>query len=364
MYQSIFADGRFDLAKTTDLAIVPDSWLWYMPFEILAPPGAPAGSTLVERLPIHYGPTAALAVGDSRPFRRPQHTGIVANDLANDTSEVGVAAMQALEAAVASPVRFAPPMSHAGRMLAPLLDELVVLDNVDMERNDPYGWSPLPRSRGKSADNLSSWMGVPIEGPERMVLAGFPTAAETGLKAPKRGEGVAALPGGELFDAVCGLMACGTRTVLLSRWRTGGQMNLQLVREFVQELPQGSAAEAWRRSILLARETPLDAAQEPRLKKLDETAEPPEASHPFFWAGYLLIDTGTHVAVEPSLPQAPTIAGAKNAKPSDAQLAKPVNGSDNKTVPSGAMPKPTQPSTSDTPSTGSEASNPSRAGEK
>jgi hypothetical protein len=84
----------------------------------------------------------------------------------------------------------------------------------------------------------------------------------------------------------------------LSRWRTGGQMNLQLVREFVQELPYGTAASAWQRSVLLARETPLDVSQEPRLKKLDDTGEPPPASHPFFWAGYLVVDTGTRPPLE------------------------------------------------------------------
>ena len=82
MYQALFAGARLDLAKTTDLAIVPDSWLWYLPFEALIPPGK-RGETamLVDRVPIHYGPTAALAVGDTRPFRRVRHTGIVANEL-------------------------------------------------------------------------------------------------------------------------------------------------------------------------------------------------------------------------------------------------------------------------------------------
>jgi hypothetical protein len=88
-------------------------------------------------------------------------------------------------------------------------------------------------------------------------------------------------------------MASGARTVLVSRWRTGGQMNLQLVREFVQELQQSPADMAWQRAVMLAWETPLDAAQEPRLKRLAEGTEPPGADHPFFWAGYLLVDTGT-----------------------------------------------------------------------
>jgi tetratricopeptide (TPR) repeat protein len=309
MYQALFAGARLDLAKTTDLAIVPDGWLWYLPFEALVPPadkkgadanGGAAGATLIERVPMHFGPTAALAVGDRRPFRPTRHTGIVANELAAAEAQGGGESLSLapLEDAVQGPVRLVPPLAQPGYLLAPLLDQLVVLDDVDVNRNDPYDWSPLPRSRGKNADSLAAWMGLPYEGPERVVVTGFPTAAETGLKLSRRGDAAAAAAGSEVFDSVCALMASGARTVLVSRWRTGGQMNLQLVREFVQELQHSPADVAWQRSVMLARETPLDAAQEPRLKRLDEMAEPPGADHPFFWAGYMLVDTGTRVGEE------------------------------------------------------------------
>jgi hypothetical protein len=196
-------------------------------------------------------------------------------------------------------VRLTPPLAQPGYLFVPLLDQLVVLDDVDVNKNDPYAWSPLPKSRGKNADSLAAWMELPYEGPQRVVVTGLPTAAETGLKASRRGDGADSVPGREIFDSVCALMASGARTVLLSRWRTGGQMNLQLVREFMQELEHSPADQAWQRSVLLAWETPLDAAQEPRLKRLEDGAEPPGADHPFFWAGYLLVDTGTRGAANP-----------------------------------------------------------------
>lgn len=305
LWTGLFADSRLDLARTTDLVIVPDSWLWYLPFEALVPPqekpakGATAGDPplLVERLPIHFGPTAALAVGDRRPFRPVLHTGIVANDLAAAEKKAGNDAsgssLAELEDITPGPVRLVPPLAQAGHLFAPLFEQLVILDDIALNRNDVLGWSPLPRSRGQGADSLAAWMGLPYEGPERVVITGLPTAAETSLKVARRGDSAAAAPGTEIFQSVCGLMASGARTVLLSRWRTGGQMNRQLVREFVQELEQAPADEAWQRSLLLAWETPLDATQEPRLKRLAEGNEPPGANHPFFWAGYLLVDTGT-----------------------------------------------------------------------
>jgi hypothetical protein len=295
IFAKLFAESRFDVANTKRLAIVPDGCLWYLPFEALAMPGANPPAVLLDRMPVHYGPTAGLTVGDARPFRRLQHTGIVANRLGNEAASVGEdAAVAPIEEVVVGPVRLVPPLAAPGYLFASLLDGLVVLDEVELDRNDAYGWSPLPKSRGRNADSLSLWMGLPYDGPERVVLVGFPTAAESGLRGGRRGEATA--PGADVFQAVCGLMASGARTVLLSRWRTGGQMNLQLVREFVQELPHGSAADAWQRSVMLAQETPLDPSQEPRLKKLEEGVEPPGAEHPFFWAGYLLVDTGTGVA--------------------------------------------------------------------
>ena len=353
MWTGLFADSRLDLARTTNLVIVPDSWLWYLPFEALVPPrdkkAGAAGDApmLVERMPIHFGPLAALAIGDRRPFRPLRHTGIVANELLaaekKEGNDVAGMSLTPLEDVVHGPVRLVPPLAQPGYLLAPLLDQLVVLDDVTLNRNDPLDWSPLPRPRGRGGDSLMAWMGLPLEGPERVVVTGLPTAAETSLKGPRRGEGATALPGNELFQSVCALMASGARTVLVSRWRTGGQMNLQLVREFVQELEQSPADEAWQRSVLLAWETPLDAAQEPRLKRLPEDVEPPGADHPFFWAGYLLVDTGTgtEVGAEDAGPDQQVDvklgAGGRVAKPPAAREAAPVLPPQGELVPGGGV---------------------------
>ena len=113
-----------------------------------------AGAMLVERVPMHYAPTASLAVGDRRAFRPTRHTGIVANELAAAEAKGQGAeglSLTPLEDAVKGPVRLVPPLAQPGYLFAPLLDQLVVLDDVEVNRNDPYGWSPLPKSRGKNA---------------------------------------------------------------------------------------------------------------------------------------------------------------------------------------------------------------------
>ena len=108
-YEAVFSDARLDLTKTTSLVIVPDSWLWYLPFEALVPPGAKPAGVLADRFPIHYGPTAALAIGDTRPFRRPKHTGIVAN-------EIDLDALKPLTEAVEGPL--APHAAAAAARLS------------------------------------------------------------------------------------------------------------------------------------------------------------------------------------------------------------------------------------------------------
>jgi CHAT domain-containing protein len=94
-----------------------------------------------------------------------------------------------------------------------------------------------------------------------------------------------------MFVAVCTFFARGTQTILISRWRTGGQTSVDLVREFAQELPHMPAAEAWQRSVLLATEAPIDPSLEPRVAAPDRD-EKLTAGHPFFWAGYVLAGTG------------------------------------------------------------------------
>jgi hypothetical protein len=117
-------------------------------------------------------------------------------------------------------------------------------------------------------------------------------------------------PGDELFFASCTLMSAGAETMLLSRWRVGGQSTLDLVREFMQELPHMAAAEAWQRSVHIATEMPIDPLSELRVKAGKDPVEL-TAAHPFFWAGYLVVDSGwrpEEEQTEPETPPEPAVA--------------------------------------------------------
>jgi hypothetical protein len=180
------------------------------------------------------------------------------------------------------------PLSGPSAVYASLLDRLVVLDDLAVEPGRPYGWSPIPLDKVKGNGAFSDWFALPWGGPRQIVLPGYHTAAENGLK-PVKGT---AINGQEIFLNVTALMSGGAQTVLLSRWRTGGQTSFNLVREFVQELPHTWAVDAWRRSVELAMESPLNSELESRVGRID-SEDPPPAVHPFFWSGYLLVDTGS-----------------------------------------------------------------------
>ena len=102
---------------------------------------------------------------------------------------------------------------------------------------------------------LSDWLQLPWGGPDVVILPGYHTAAEDAMKRVGRN-----LSGNDVFLSVCGLMANGARTVLLSRWRSGGQTSFDLVREFAQELSDTTPADAWQRAVMLT----VDSRLEPR----------------------------------------------------------------------------------------------------
>ncbi len=154
-------------------------------------------------------------------------------------------------------------------------------------------------------------------------------------------------------------MATGARTVVLSRWRPGGATSYELARNFLQELPYAGAGAAWQRSVQLVSEGPLDLAHEPRIRAV---ANPPElkADHPFFWAAFMVIDSGVlgsdqvaAAAAEPMNAAPPMVVppmvpgGGDPAKPDAARpMLPPLPGQGNPPVvppPAGANPTPMLP---------------------
>ena len=195
-------------------------------------------------------------------------------------------ARSALDAITASAGDFAvlrKDLPAPGAIYSSTFDRLLVLADCEDAEKAPLALAPFVIDTAKPGSTLAEWTQLPLAGVDQVVLPGFHTPAEVSLKRAGTGE--------DVFQTVCGLMASGCRTVLLSRWRVGGQSTSELIGEFVQELPHDSADDAWRRACNCSPIACSIRPSSPRLKA-SPTAEGIKADHPFFWSGYLLIDTG------------------------------------------------------------------------
>jgi tetratricopeptide (TPR) repeat protein len=287
VYRTLFHKSGVNLAmKFDELVVVPDGMLWYFPFEVL-PPGESEHEPLLTKVRLRYAPTIGLSVAEK--ITQPQHpqVGLVFGKLhPREEDATWKEAKKQMEENLAGSTIWPGAPSGGQATYRLLFDQFLVLDEIKPSEGEPYDFQLGSNEKNKSAHVMSDWMSAALGGPRQVLLPGFRTSAENCFKKGTH-------DGSDVFLATCGLMSTGTRTVLLSRWRMGGQTSYDLTREFTRELPNLSAAEAWQRSVELAMASPLLADREPRLKKpaaLD--TQLPPAAHPLFWSGYMLVDRG------------------------------------------------------------------------
>ncbi len=299
-----------DWDEFQELIIVPDGALWYCPFEVFELGPAENRQSLRERFRIRYVPTVSLAVGDPRKVRPAVTTAVVTGRMfPKDDLQLTRDVAEKLSASLPGVTRLPSKLLAPSSLMSKFCGRLLVLHDLDDCDKMPYEWSPGQVDKGKPGSTLSSWLPLPWGAPEQLILPGFHTAAEVALRKPGGGD--------EIFLTLCGLMSAGTRTILLSRWRVAGQSTFDLVQEFAQELPHLSAVEAWQRSVQLRVDAELDLDKEPRVRAPGASSLKPE--HPFFWAGYMLVDTGVQPAREPP----GEVGRAEGAAPDAPPAAKP-----------------------------------------
>jgi len=273
--------------------------MWYVPFEALQVKINGQLRPLISRCRIRYAPTVSLATATWRNTTPLADTAVVCGQLyPRHDDAVAKAAFAEIAKSVPGAVELQTPAPAPSRFYGSLFDRLIVLDDLDVSGKGCYGWTPDPIDGNKPGNTLSDWLMLPFGGPNEIILPGYHTAAEDSLKSRY------AIPGQEVFLPVCALMSSGAQTILLSRWRTGGKTSFDLVREFVQELPHTSPADAWQRAVFLTAASRLDLDAEPRIKRV-AVGESPKAKHPFFWAGYLLVDSGLPPEEPPAAAPAP-----------------------------------------------------------
>jgi CHAT domain-containing protein len=289
LMQEIMRGSKIDLGVgIKELVIVPDGLYWYVPFAALQVGGGPSGRSLLSQTQVRYAPALSFAVPDARGRRQSGDFVVVQGQLfPREDERLSAGAYTELRRILPRPHAVNGPVLWRGSVLATFLDGLIVLDDLGTADASFYDLAPLRVDKGRPGSTLEQWISLPWGGPEVVALPGFHTPAEDSLKRLSTVE----RPGDDLFLTTMGLLATGTRTILVSRWRPAGRNTYRLLRELLQELPNTSAADAWQRSVEIVHESRVDPQFEPRVKS-SEAATTINAKHPFFWSGYLLVDPG------------------------------------------------------------------------
>lgn len=264
-------ENPFDAGR--QVVIVPDGFLWYVPFELL-----PLGENpLIATHRVRYSPTVSLVLGDGRNQRPVTRTSVVNGPFALEDDEQLRADLlkgftDRINTAEILPVEF----PGTGAQLGPISNQLVVFQDLAGTQNVSYDWSLSP---GRSGSSLKAWMQIPWSHCDIVCLPGYRTGVEASLNQHAAGN--------EIFLTTVGLLASGSRTVALSRWRVGGESTYKLMGEFLEKSRDLPADQAWQASVNVIRFGQSAPDKEPRARDFDA---PIDTSHPFFWAGYLLVD--------------------------------------------------------------------------
>ncbi len=284
----LVAGSSADLtADFPELIIVPDGILWYLPFEALHVKVNGEVLPLIAKHRIRYAVTSSLGVSFQPTSSVPQPRTLIYLGRLNPQEDAAVLEKRAqllLQSVPGAVVLSTSAVTAPPTLLGKLFDELIVLDDLQGTYT-PYAWAPL--SWGRTGVTLADWLNLPYRAPQLVILPGYHTPTESALR---KSEGTPT--GQEIALALTALQGMGSKTLVVSRWRTGGGTMTSILKEFLQEYPQTSAAAAFQRALLLASSEPLDPNDEPRVQK-----KAPEKqivkSHPFLWANMFLVDSGS-----------------------------------------------------------------------
>ncbi|QGJ69185.1 Hypothetical protein PBC10988_8530 [Planctomycetales bacterium 10988] len=284
-----------------ELVIVPDGMLWYFPFEVLGAQDQHLDDSWLAQTPIRYVPYAGCIMHDGRSRSRQPITLVSLGRLhPTDEPHVSSDAYFDLSHSIPDSLPVTTDRTIPGSFdcVSSLFQQLIVLDDLATPSEGKLDGKLMP-ALDQSVDNsVYGLIQLPWNGLQSIVLPGYHTAAEDGLSGNSRN-----FLGNDLFIPISGMLASGTQTVAISRWRMGGQNTINLLRELMQELPYSSTSEAWRRSVLLSWQNPLDPILEPRLQvpSLNDELLP---IHPVFWSGIQVIDLGEAAPAEDQMPLA------------------------------------------------------------
>ena len=276
--EGLFKDIPDDsFLNVVELVVIPDGMLWYFPFEALPLTIDGQKKFLVDLCPIRYSPTLYLSVESPGGDNLLDRTAVAIGKMhPRGELEATTEAFDELKKNIPAAISFEKQTTPSA-LSAWLTDHLLVWTH-SLLPTDEYQMRPIPFDVSDQA-TVGTWMSLPWYGPEFVSLPALQTF----------GKGRVA-NGSEMFLAATTLMASGTRTIMLPRWQTGGATALGLTRLYTENLEQKlTGPQSMRKAMIEARDFNFDLEQEPQIKDAKDPGDI-KLTHPFFWAGFLVVD--------------------------------------------------------------------------
>lgn len=280
--KTLFPDAIWkELADVQRLVIVPDSFLWNIPYGMLPLENRPDSLPSIASRSVCLVPSLGLI-----PFMldapRPEgasvqvHSpGFITSDSMrhkvwlNDLAQSG-GRSEAMDLG-AKGASFPP-----SRFLKIAAKRVVALGPVEFQ--DPFTLTPVRLDSEPVQSQISSWNQLPWGMPNEVWLPGV-----NAIPAETTGTG------NEWMRLSMSLIAQGNRSIVLSHWPVGGESTGSWVRSMLENRLDESVARSLQRATVALWEERIDGRTEPVLDKGAVAEELISGEHPIFWAGYFTI---------------------------------------------------------------------------
>lgn len=279
LYQLLIEPVAKELQNVSTICIVPDSFLWTLPFQALT---TNRGNYLVERYAVHYAPSLSVLHEMNDPTRQTiSNRSLIAfgnpvigrdEKLNQDLCPLPEAETEVTE--VADAVRSKVKKVLVGReadeksfkALAPAYATIHLATHGVLDNRDPlYSHLLLAKTEG-DVENDGSLEAREIMNLHLSADLAVLSACETGNGRISPGEGVIGMS--------WAFFIAGTRSIVVSQWRVNSESTSQLMKNFYQALARQPN-----------HVNKSQALREASVRLLKD----PRYHHPFYWAGFVLV---------------------------------------------------------------------------
>lgn len=282
LYQLLIEPIAKELQNTKIVCIVPDSFLWTVPFQALT---TKRGNYLIEQYALYYAPSLSVLHEMNDRSRQTITNGsliafgnpVIGRDekLNQDLCPLSEAETEVAEVAATVPSNLKKVLvgreadEKTFKALAPAYATIHLATHGVLDNRDPlYSHLLLTKTDG-DVENDGSLEAREIMNMHLNADLAVLSACETGNGRISPGEGVIGMS--------WAFFVAGTRSMVVSHWRVDSASTSQLMKNFYQALARQQN-----------RSNKSEALREASIRLLKDA----RYRHPFYWAGFVLV--GTH----------------------------------------------------------------------